>query len=253
MRIAHFAFRALTLMWCVAAPLLAFAVEAPSSSGPDSHTVVTRQTAACGVADPELQEAYHGGCLAGLAHGQGIARGRDGAFYQGNFVKGTKSGYGVKLYANGDAYAGHWQADYRHGHGVYEFGERSAWRGDKYIGLWERDQRHGRGAYLFYPTGESFMADWVEGQTEAFASPMLIRRKRTYEALLPVLGQVGLQVCSTLTDGASAQRVAHGRVVAVEGERIHVHVETQAVLENSKKLVLNPRWDLMTEWMRCAP
>ena len=210
-------------------------------------------TGSCRVLDPELQETYDGDCSNGLAHGQGVARGQHGAFYQGGFVEGAKSGYGVKLYANGDAYAGNWANDYRDGQGVYEYGERSPWRGDKYVGEWSQDQRHGRGAYQFYPTGESFMADWIEGHTDAFASPLLIRRKRAYEALNPVLGQVGAKVCSTLTDGASPERVAHGHVVAVEGERIHVHVETQAVLDSSRQLTLNPRWDLMTEWMVCAP
>ena len=207
----------------------------------------------CKVLDAELQDVYDGDCVNGLAHGQGVARGPDGAFYQGGFIEGAKSGYGVKLYANGDAYAGNWMSDYRDGHGVYEYGERSPWRGDKYVGMWQQDKQHGRGTYIFYPTGESFMADWVEGRTEAFASPLLIRRKRAYEALSPVLGQVGAKVCSTLTDGASPERIAHGQVVAVQGERIHVYVETQDVLERSRHLTLNPRWDLMTEWMVCAP
>lgn len=206
----------------------------------------------CKVLDPELQVQYVGSCIEGFAQGAGIARGLDGAFYQGHFTAGAKSGYGVKLYANGDAYAGNWLNDFRHGHGVYEFGERSPWRGDKYVGEWEQDQRHGQGTYLFYPTGESFKANWVEGQTDAFASPLLIRRQRTYEILAPALGQVGARVCSSLTAGASPELIAHGEVVAVEGERIQVLVHTKEVLDRSRELLLNPRWDLMTEWMVCA-
>lgn len=206
----------------------------------------------CKVLDPELQVQYVGDCVEGLAQGQGMAKGNDGAFYQGHFVAGMKSGYGVKLYANGDAYAGHWLHDFRHGDGVYEFGEQSPWHGDKYIGAWKHDQRHGQGAYQFYPTGESLRAQWVEGQTDAFASPLLIRRQRTYEALRPVLGRIGAKVCSTLTEGASPDLVAEGEVVAVEGERIQVFVQTQDVLSRSRERVLNPRWDIMTEWMVCA-
>lgn len=226
--------------------------EQPSLGGVAASSSGVDNTIECRVLDLELQHYYEGQCLDGLAHGQGIARGQHNAFYQGQFEQGAKSGYGVKLYANGDAYAGYWRNDFRHGHGVYEFGEHSPWRGDRYVGPWQRDLRHGRGTYYFYPTNESFVAEWVEGQTDAYASPLLIRRKRSFEALQPVLGQVGREVCSTLTDGASPHRVAHGKVVAVEGERIQVKVLTQAVLDNSQQLEVNPRWDLMTEWMVCS-
>src|SRR5690625_8050735 len=68
-------------------------------------------------------------------------------------------------------------------------------------------------------------------QTEA--SPLMQRRQRSVEVLMPVIGRVGVQVCSTLTDGAGPERVAHGQVVAVHDERIQVRVDTQAVLQHS--------------------
>lgn len=206
----------------------------------------------CQVLDPELQLSYQGGCENGLAHGQGVARGEDGAFYQGGFQAGAASGYGVKLYANGDAYAGQWHQGYRHGQGMYEYGEQSPWRGDKYVGQWQFDQRHGQGSYLFYPTGEAFNTEWVQGQAQSPAPPMMIRRKRAAEALLPVLGQAGTKVCSTLTDGASPQRIAHGQVLNALEDRIQVRVDTPEVLEHST-LTLNPRWDVITIWTRCTP
>lgn len=206
----------------------------------------------CQVLDPELQRSYEGGCENGFAHGQGVAKGEHGAFYQGHFQAGAASGYGVKLYANGDAYAGQWHQGYRHGQGMYEYGEQSPWRGDKYVGQWQFDQRHGQGSYLFYPTAEAFTSEWDQGQAQSDASPLLIRRKRTAEVLIPVIGQVGAQVCSTLTDGASPQRVAQGQVVAALEDRIQVRVDTPAVLQHST-LTLNPRWDLITEWTRCTP
>lgn len=209
-------------------------------------------TLSCQVLDPELQLAYHGGCAQGLAQGEGVARGENGAFYQGHFQAGAASGYGVKLYANGDAYAGQWHQGYRHGQGMYEYGEQSPWRGDKYVGQWQLDQRHGSGSYLFYPTAEAFTSEWDQGQAQSPASPLLIRRKRTAEVLIPVLGQVGTRVCSTLTDGASPDQVAQGQVVASQEDRIQVWIETPTVLEHST-LTLNPRWDLITLWTRCAP
>lgn len=204
----------------------------------------------CQVLDPELQDSYLGDCVNGLAEGQGVARGPQGAFYQGGFSAGWASGYGVKLHANGDAYAGQWHEGYKHGQGTYEYGEASPWRGDKYIGQWQRDQRHGEGSYLFYPTGEAFDAQWDQGRPITEATPLLIRRQRTAEVLGPAIGQVGVQVCSTLTDGASPQRVAYGQVVAVQEDRLHVRVDTPEVLQYST-LALNPRWDLMTEWTLC--
>lgn len=206
----------------------------------------------CQVHDPELQLNYRGGCHNGLAHGEGVARGEYGAYYQGSFENGYKSGYGVKLYANGDAYAGDWKQDYRDGTGTYTYGEQSPWRGDHYTGQWARDARHGRGSYQFHPTGETFTADWNMGQTDAFASPLLIRRQRAAQALIPTLGQPGTPVCSTLTDGASPQRIARGTVTAVQDDRIQVHVATTDVLAHSQ-LSLNPRWDVITEWMICTP
>lgn len=205
----------------------------------------------CVVQDPELQLSYSGDCVDGQAHGRGVATGLHGAFYQGHFVAGAADGYGVKLYANGDAYAGEWSAGYREGFGVYEYGERSPWRGDKYVGQWQRDQRHGQGTYLFYPTMEPFESEWDQGAPQAEASPLMQRRQRSVEALAPMIGQVGAQVCSTLTDGAGPERVAQGQVVAVHDDRIQVRVDTEAVLQHSE-LQYNPRWDLITTWRQCA-
>lgn len=242
---------------CIAFGGMAVALAAmPLTAGAVGHAVplpdANVQSMACRVVDAELQRSYMGGCVDGLAQGQGLAKGADGASYQGHFQAGRKSGYGVKLYVNGDAYAGDWRDDMRHGQGVYEYGEQSPWRGDKYVGQWENDLRQGRGAFLMHPSGEPFYADWEQGAPTTLATPTLVRRKRAYEALAPVLGQVGVNVCSTSTDGASPQRVAYGQVVAVQGERIQVRVDTPDVLQNST-LVLNPRWDLMTDWMVCAP
>src|SRR5690625_1571229 len=209
-------------------------------------------SSACQVLDAELSFSYQGQCLDGLAHGQGVAKGNNGAYYQGEFAQGKPSGYGVKLYANGDAYAGDWLNGLRHGYGVYEYGEQSPWRGDKYVGQWQDDLQHGEGTYRLYPTGEPFESTWERGNIDAVASPLLARRKRAYEALAPVLGQPGLAVCSVLTDGASPERIAYGTVVAVQAERIQVLVTTPAVLSRST-LSLNPRWDLMTEWTLCEP
>lgn len=234
-------------------------VQAAAQVAAQANTIGSAETSAsaeptpigCYVLDPELQLFYNGDCVDGKAQGQGVAMGLHGAFYQGGFDQGAAQGYGVKLYTNGDAYAGQWDQGYRHGHGVYEYGELSPWRGDKYVGAWHRDQRHGPGSYLFAPTMEAFEAEWDQGDTDTPASPLLQRRQRTAEVLAPVIGQVGAQVCSTLTDGAGPDRVAHGQVVAVHEDRIQVHVDTLEVLQYSS-LAFNPRWDPITIWGLCA-
>jgi len=204
----------------------------------------------CQVLDPALQRFYQGGCRQGKAHGQGVAYGADGALYQGQFKDGLASGYGVKLYANGDAYAGEWRQGYRHGYGVYEYGEQSPWRGDKYVGDWQWDQRHGQGTYYFYPTGEPFVAQWKQGKADTTATPLLIRRQRMAEVLGSIIGKKGTQVCSTLTDGASPDRVAQGQVIDWVEDRILVRVDSPEVLQYSA-LTHNPRWDIITQWRLC--
>ncbi len=206
---------------------------------------------ACRVHDAELQLSYAGDCLDGWAHGQGIARGADGAWYRGGFEHGRKSGYGVKLYANGDGYAGDWLNGQREGQGRYEYGAHSPWRGDVYQGGWQADQRNGEGTYIFFPSGDRFTAHWVNGQTKDEGTTTVTRRKQAFEVLAPVLGHVGLAVCSVTTQGAGPQRVAHGRVVDVLSDRLLVHIDTADVLAHSPDPALNPRWEVLTEWMLC--
>lgn len=205
----------------------------------------------CRVLDAELQSEYTGGCLNGLAHGQGVARGAEGAWYRGGFEHGRKSGYGVKLYPNGDGYAGEWLNDMRHGQGRYEYGERSPWRGDVYQGGWHNDRHHGEGTYIFFPSGDRFTAQWDNGQTEDIATTTVTRRKQALEVLAPVLGKVGQPVCSVTTHGSSPKRIAYGRVMDALSDRLLVQIETPQVLAASPDPNLNPRWEVLTEWMLC--
>ena len=63
----------------------------------------------CGVLDPELQGSYSGGCVKGLAEGEGEAMGA--ANYKGGFRAGRKHGMGVKTWPSGDRYSGRWEDD----------------------------------------------------------------------------------------------------------------------------------------------
>ncbi|MFA7439146.1 hypothetical protein [Castellaniella sp.] len=209
--------------------------------------------APCRVLDPELQGTYQGGCQDGLAHGQGVARGASGAWYRGGFEAGQKSGQGVKLFANGDGYTGGWRADMRNGEGRYEYGPQSPWRGDVYQGHWANDRREGDGTYIFFPSGDRFTTQWHAGRPLGEGTPTATRRKRAFEDLAAVLGQVGLRVCSTSTQGASPSHRAQGVVLAVADDRIQVRLDDGSpVLRRSPDPQLNPRWEVMTDWRPCG-
>ncbi len=241
----------LATVWCGAAALPALTVAAPVAQ-PSDPAVASASAHACRVLDAQLQGAYTGGCVNGLAQGQGVARGANGAWYRGEFVAGLQDGQGTKLYTNGDAYSGHWRAGRRDGYGRYEYGAQSPWRGDVYQGQWQADKQHGQGTYIFYPAGDRFSSQWQAGVPQAAGTPTLTRRKRAYEALAPVLGQPGLRVCSTSTEGASADNIAQGTVLAVLDDRIQIQFEDDSpVLQRAAQPQLNPRWEIMTDWLPC--
>lgn len=217
---------------------------AQPGGGADPHS-------ACRVLDPELQLAYTGGCVGGLAQGEGVARGADGAWYRGGFEAGMKSGHGAKVYPNGDGYVGGWRADRREGEGRYEYGPRSPWRGDVYQGGWRADRQHGRGVYVFYPSGDRFEADWVDGATQTVGTTTVTRRKQALEVLAPVVGRVGARVCSVVTQGAGPDRIARGEVLDALSDRVLVRIDSPAVLARSPDPALNPRWEILTEWLPC--
>ncbi len=69
----------------------------------------------CKVLVPGLKGEYVGKCKRGLAHGPGIAKGKDE--YEGRFRRGLPQGEGTYLWANGDIYEGDWKEGMRHGYG----------------------------------------------------------------------------------------------------------------------------------------
>ncbi len=206
----------------------------------------------CKVLDSELQLSYEGDCVNGAAFGTGLARGQDGAWYEGQFMAGAKTGQGKKRYPTGDVYTGQWKRDKRHGYGEYEFGEGSPWRGDRYEGYWQDDLRHGTGTYIFYPSNDRFEAHWKNGGTDSLGTTTLARRKWAYQAVAAAISKPGTYVCSVTTDGASPRRIARGEVIEALEDRVRVLVNSKEIIENST-LKINPRWDVVTEWIACKP
>ncbi|TAN09690.1 MAG: hypothetical protein EPN34_13205 [Burkholderiaceae bacterium] len=245
------------LLFVAANGALAATEPAAPAQPPPEPAATTSQAAAkpsgtaCRVLDPELQASYAGGCVAGLAQGEGLAQGAHGAWYRGTFSAGTKSGQGTKIYPNGDAYVGGWLKDARNGQGRYEYGKHSPWRGDVYQGGWHDDQRSGAGTYIFFPSGDRFDTNWVAGVPQSVATSTLTRRKQALAVLAPAIGHKGATVCSVTTQGSSPERIAHGAVTDVLGDRVQVRITSKDVLVHSADPTLNPRWEVLTDWLPC--
>jgi len=94
----------------------------------------------CKVLYDDINTNYKGACKKGLAHGKGIAKGKD--TYEGNFKKGLPHGKGTYTYAEGDSYTGAWKEGERNGYGTY-----IDTQGGKYIGTWKSGLKHGEGSY----------------------------------------------------------------------------------------------------------
>ncbi len=89
----------------------------------------------CKVLKQEIAEKYSGKCKKGLAHGKGIAEGKDK--YEGEFKNGLPQGEGKYTWANGEVYEGRWKEGQRNGEGKFfykKYGVDSV-----NVGLWKDD------------------------------------------------------------------------------------------------------------------
>jgi hypothetical protein len=125
--------------------------------------VCAMQTAAdpsspCKVLDKDIAESYEGDCLNGLAHGQGVAKGKD--YYAGSFSKGLENGEGTYQWAGGDVYKGEWKDGRRTGWGLLTLPS-----GASYEGEWKNDKCHGTGSYK-WPNGAYYDGDWKDNKRD---------------------------------------------------------------------------------------
>ncbi|MDD2364948.1 MAG: hypothetical protein PHN84_02160 [Desulfuromonadaceae bacterium] len=86
-------------------------------------TESTTYAGTCRVKDPDVAGFYSGQCVEGVAHGKGIAKGRD--TYIGEFKNGGAHGFGVNTWGAG-----------------------TEWAGDIYVGEWINDERTGNDLYI---------------------------------------------------------------------------------------------------------
>jgi len=178
--------------------------------------------AKCKVLDPELQGAYRGGCVKGLAEGHGEATGN--ARYVGGFVAGRKSGKGIKDWPGGDRYEGEFLDDRRHGRGSYVWGAQSEWPGERYTGEYRGDRRHGQGTYT-WPDGRQISGRWQNDQLDLSQSQELQRAARTYAERMAAVSSPGTIVCRDIAVGIAQKDIIRGLVRALEGDRIRIRIE----------------------------
>lgn len=175
----------------------------------------------CKVLDPELQGAYQGPCVNGLAEGTGTASGI--AEYKGGFKAGKKDGEGVKSWPNGDRYAGQFKDDMKDGIGKYSWG-RGPWEGQSYEGEFRDDKRDGEGTYR-WPTGDVYSGPWKDDKIAGYATPMMLAQRKFREESLAAVGRVGQKVCRSFPVGVTMQDWVTGEVVQVQGEQVAVRID----------------------------
>jgi hypothetical protein len=208
------------------------------------------QSSPCKVLDPELESAYAGPCLNGLAEGEGRASGT--AEYEGGFKGGRKHGHGVERWPNGDHYEGGFVEGRKEGRGTYVWG-RGEWQGERYEGEYANDRRHGVGVYS-WPTGDVYRGPWLEDRIAGFATPMMLAQRRFAEESMKAVGREGQRVCREVPRGIADSEWVRGDVVGVSGDRVAVRVTEpgeQRVVAGAELQAGDVLWDAPTAWLPC--
>lgn len=93
----------------------------------------------CKVLMPEIDSIYEGRCKKGLAHGKGLAIGKDK--YEGRFKQGWPDGKGVYTWSSGEVYDGEFVEGMKDGEGEYSYSDNGQdttlaglWKNDVYVG-----------------------------------------------------------------------------------------------------------------------
>lgn len=205
----------------------------------------------CRVLDPELQEVYAGPCVNGLAEGFGHASGI--AEYSGEFKAGMKHGRGTKKWKNGDRYEGTFVEDRKEGTGTYVWG-RGPWEGERYEGAYLNDRRHGFGVYR-WPTGDVYAGPWENDAITGYATPMMIARAKFEEESRKAVAKVGQKVCRRMPIGIARSEWIRGEVVALSGDQVGVRVDDAGthphVISNAQVRKGDVVWDLPFPWTPC--
>jgi hypothetical protein len=201
--------------------------------------------AQCRVLDPELQRSYSGGCVNGLAEGEGAASGS--AEYAGGFRQGRKHGKGMKIWANGDRYEGEFVDDRREGFGVYTWG-RGKWAGERYEGGYSNDQRHGFGTYR-WPSGDYYAGPWKDDVGTGPPTGMMLAKKKYEDEARAAVAKEGVKVCREMAVGIGNWEWVRGVVVALKADQVGVRIDEPGKYGHFKSG--ETAWDEPTAWTPC--
>ena len=199
----------------------------------------------CRVVDPELQGSYSGGCVNGLAEGEGAASGQ--AQYRGEFRAGRKHGHGVKTWPNGDRYEGEFVADQKDGYGTYQWG-KGPWEGERYDGTFAADRRQGHGTY-WWPNGDVYDGPWEADRPTGPGTEMMQARARHAAEALAAVARPGQRVCREMPVGIGGRDWVRGVVVGVEGEHVGVRIDDPGAHTHFPRG--DTVWDLARAWTPC--
>jgi len=205
----------------------------------------------CKVQDPELQGAYSGRCVDGLAEGMGVASGI--AEYTGEFKAGRKHGKGVKTWANGDRYEGDFFEERIEGFGTYTFG-RGPWAGESYTGEYVGGKRHGHGVYR-WASGDVYSGPWREDVPVGPPTAMMLAQAKHREESRAAVAQPGQKVCREVAVGIGGRDWIRGTVLAVNEERqVAVRIDEIGPQNPLGALGLKPGvfvWAAAEQWTPC--
>ena len=202
------------------------------------------QAQTCRVLDPELQGAYSGPCVAGLAEGIGMARGT--AQYHGGFQAGRKHGKGTKTWPNGDRFSGEFVADAKEGYGSYEWGA-GPWQGERYDGAFLADQRHGHGTY-WWPSGDVYDGPWERDRPTGTGTEMMHARAKFAAEAQAAVAKEGQKVCRQMSAGGARDWV-RGVVTGIEGDHVGVRIDDPGAGAHFPRGQVF--WDLARSWTPC--
>ena len=199
----------------------------------------------CRVIDPELQGAYSGPCVDGLAEGRGVAEGS--ARYEGGFKAGMKEGRGVKSWPNGDRYEGEFVADRKEGKGTYTWG-RGPWQGERYEGDYVADRRHGYGVYR-WASGDVYRGPWENDAFTGEPTEMMRALGQFEREAAAAVAKPGQKVCRELAVGIGGREWLRGEVVEAKGAQVAVRIDDPG--EHGQARRGEVLWSLATEWVPC--
>lgn len=98
----------------------------------------------------------------GKAHGKGIEKWKNGAYYEGDYAFGSRTGQGLFVWPDGSRYIGEFK-----GNRINGLGEYIASNGNKYKGQWKNNLMHGEGKFE-WSNGKVYEGHYINNKKSGF-------------------------------------------------------------------------------------